>query len=531
MLIFLHLQPLKNKYKMSIKKYFFMMAVGSLALLTSCRSEDPTPAPTPPTVKADPINDFVWKAMNSWYYWQSSVPTLADSYKNDLTKYTTLINGKTPDKLFYGDLLNQYGKVDKFSWIENNNKIIEATSRTAEVEQITGLDLSLFPKGGGSNNYVALVNYVVPGSSAANAGVKRGDVITKVNGTYLTQTNYSALFGDSFTITRAEVASSAVVNGAYVVTTVDKVENLSIAKTGIDENPIAFYKVFEMGGKKIGYLVYNGFKIDYNDELNAKFAEMKADGITDLILDLRYNGGGSLTSALGLATMISGNTSSNYVYMEYNSKHSSYSGYDPLSSNLDIYNVVNGHPEKTGSQTINSVSLPKVYTLVSFQTASASELTVISLSKLMTLETIGYVTVGKFVGSHTLYDSPNDDWVSYDKRNTTHNWKLQPITFKYYNKDKDPHPTVTYTNGTTEEGILPKSENRVHPYQWIGNVKEFGVTTDPELKRALELITGQPVARTTVPFVDTRQQVISQPKLTSGLHIDNINDYLKRKRN
>ena len=522
---------------MNIKKYLFAAALGSLTLATSCRSEDPapqptpTPTPTPPTATVDPVNEFVWKAMNSWYYWQANVPTLADSYKNDAAKYAALLNGKTPDKLFYGSLLYEYGKTDRFSWIENNNKIIEASARTAEVESVTGLELSLFPKGGGSANYVALVNYVVPGSSAANAGVKRGDVITKINGTYLTKANYGGLFGDSFTITRAETATSAVVGNAYVVTTTDKNENIPIVKTSIDENPIAFYKVFEMGGKKIGYLVYNGFKIDYNDELNAQFAKMKADGITDLILDLRYNGGGSLTSASGLATMISGNTSSNYVYMEYNSKHTTWNGYDPLSPNIDIYNVVNGHPDKTGTQPINTVALPKVYVLVSYQTASASELTVIALNKIIPVETIGYVTVGKFVGSHTLYDSPNDNWISYEKRNTSHNWKLQPITFKYYNSARDPHPTVTYSDGTVEEGILPKSENRIHPYQWIGNVKEFGVTTDPELKRALELITGQPVSRMAVPFVETTQKVISKEKNTSGLHIDDINDYLRRKRN
>lgn len=288
---------------MNIKKYLFAAALGSLTLTTSCRSEDPapqpTPTPTPPTATVDPVNEFVWKAMNSWYYWQANVPTLADSYKNDAAKYAALLNGKTPDKLFYGSLLYEYGKTDRFSWIENNNKIIEASARTAEVESITGLELSLYPKGGGSANYVALVNYVVPGSSAANAGVKRGDVITKINGTYLTKANYGGLFGDSFTITRAETATSAVVGNAYVVTTTDKNENIPIVKTSIDENPIAFYKVFEMSGKKIGYLVYNGFKIDYNDELNAQFAKMKADGITDLILDLRYNGGGSLTSASG----------------------------------------------------------------------------------------------------------------------------------------------------------------------------------------------------------------------------------------
>lgn len=518
-----------------MKNYFITSIIFSLFLFTSCRTDTIKPTPSS-NVTPDATNNFVWKAMNSWYYWQSQSPNLVDNVQNDNAKYTGLINGKTPNDLFYKDLVYQYGKTDRFSWIENNNVIVNASSKMAETKPNTGLDISLFPKGGGSSNFVALVNYVIPNSSAANAGLKRGDVITKVNGAPLSASNRSVLFdADSFTISRAETAVSEVVNGSYVVRTTDKDENIPIVKTSIDENPIAFYKVFEMGGKKIGYLVYNGFKIDYNDELNAQFAKMKADGITELILDLRYNGGGSLTSAVGLAQMINGNyTGSNYVYMEYNSKHSKYNGYDVLSDNIDIYNVVNGHEEKIRNEKINSLSLPKIYTLISFQTASASELTVTSLSKFINVETIGYVTVGKFVGSHTLYDSPDNDYINYEKRNKSHNWQLQPITFQYFNKDRDPHPKVTYADGTVEEGLLPNQQNRVHPYQCIGTVKEFGNTSDPELKRALELITGQTITSKikSAPFVDTKQRVISKPTNAAlGLYIHDISDYLKRKKN
>lgn len=519
---------------MKAKRYLLMAMFGALTLVTSCRDDDPTTSTTTTTTtEADAINDFVWKAMNLWYYWQAENPNLADNLPADNAKYTTLINGRTPDDLFYKSLLYQYGNVDLYSWIENNNQVVAASGRMAsEFEAITGLDLTLFP--GSGDNYIAFVNYVVPNSSAASAGVKRGDVITKVNGSYINAYNYSALFDDSsFTITRAATTTVSVVNGSYQISTTDKSENLSIAKASVEENPIAFYKVFEQNGKKIGYLVYNAFKIEYNDELNAQFAKMKADGITDLILDLRYNSGGSLTSALGLAQMINGNyTGQNYLYMEYNKKNTKYSGYDVLSNKLGIYNLVSGHPTYTRTEDVNSLSLPKIYALVSVSSASASELTVICLSKLINVETIGYATSGKFVGSHTLYDSPNNEYISYENRNKAHNWQLQPITFKYFNKDRDAHPIVQYADGSTKEAILPSLQNRVHPFEWINNVKEFGETTDPELKMALARITGQATGRArATTFVDTPQKVITKPhNAAKGLHLDDMKSYLERKR-
>lgn len=479
---------------MNVKRYSLLLIL-SIGFLVSCsRSDDPVkpdPKPEPPvTETADKTNDFVWRALNSWYYWQPNVPNLADAKRTNLSEYVKIVNGVTPDKLFYS-LLYEYPDKDQFSWIENNNEIVKSASFVAEVEKLSGIEVALFQKGGGSSNYVALVNYVIPNSSADQKGIKRGDVITKVNGSHLTSSNYNALFSDSFSITRAETASSNVVGGYYVITTTDRDENISISKSDIDENPIAHYQVFNMGGKKIGYLVFNGFKIDYNDELNQQFLQMKNDGISELILDLRYNGGGSLDTALGLAQMINGSyTGQEYVYLDFNDKHNAYDSYDKLKSTIDIYNIVNGHAEKTGEvQPINSLTLPKIYALVSFQTASASELTVTSLQERISVETIGYYTVGKFVGSHTLYDSPNDDFMSYENRSKDHNWKLQPITFAYYAKKGGTHPT--YKSGGVEYvGILPPDGNLVHPYEWVGKVKEFGNTSDPELALALEKITG-----------------------------------------
>ena len=107
---------------MNIKKFIAGFAF-SVLLLISC-SRDNDPAPTAPNTEKDAVNDFVWKAMNSWYYWQPKVPKLADSFNNS-AEYVSFINSKTPDGLFYS-LLYDYGNTDRFSWIENKNTIVTA---------------------------------------------------------------------------------------------------------------------------------------------------------------------------------------------------------------------------------------------------------------------------------------------------------------------------------------------------------------------------------------------------------------------
>lgn len=238
---------------------------------------------------------------------------------------------------------------------------------------------------------------------------------------------------------------------------------------------------------------------------------------------MRYNGGGSLETATALAQMVNGSyTGQPYVYLDFNAKHNDEDGMDYLTNTVRTYNIVNGHPEQTGQQAVNSLNLTKIYVLVSFQTASASELTVISLNKYVPVTTIGNETYGKFVGSITLYDSPESDYTSYSTRNTSHNWKLQPITFSYYNKDKDANPTG---------GILPTYA--VNPYLAFNNVKEFGNVSDPELKKALELISGQTISRTAESQeIYTNRNIRFQPKdADKTLVIEDFERFRKEKNN
>ena len=489
-------------------KYLFNALFLTLVFI-SCSRDDNND--TGSTTKPDEINNFVWKAMNSWYYWQPNVPNLADSFDDNQTTYANFLNGKTPDKLFYS-LLYQRGTIDIFSWIENNNEVVYS-SKIAEVEKSGGFDIGIYPKDNTNTTAVALVNYVVPNSPAALAGLKRGDVITKVNGSPLTLNNSDLLYNNQVTVT---LAATVQLTSAGLITT-DKTSSISITQADIDENPIAYYEKKVYGTKNIGYLVFNAFKADYNDELNAAFAQMKADGINELVLDLRYNGGGSLETAVALAGMINGNYSgSPYVFLDFNNKHNSEDGFDYLSNQMNTYSLVNNRPEKSGTQTINSLNLTKVYVLVNFQTASASELTVQCLKKYVNVVTIGYNTVGKFVGSITLYDSPAQDYTSYTNRNTKHNWQLQPITFSYYNKDKEVNP----------EFITPNYE--INPYSIFNNLTAFGDVRDPFLKKALELITGQSFRMgntSTSSFENKNLQKFNPTNAAKGLYIQDFQNF------
>ncbi len=461
---------------MNIKKYILIF--GAAALLASCsRDEDPVPQTNPETA-VTPVraNDFVWKGLNSWYYWQKNVPTLGDSYFKTPTEYANFVNSKKTDDLFYS-LLYDYPNKDRFSWIVPDYKTLIAQFNG--VSKNSGMDLSLYLKNSGNTDVVALINYIVPNSPAAAAGLKRGDVLSAVNGAPLTVNNYTALFSDNFSVT---VAQNVSVTSAGI-TTSGSAKTVSITAVVLEENPVAYYETKKINGKNIGYLVYNGFQSNYNDELNAAFAKMKQDNVTDLILDLRYNGGGSVETAVALGQMVTGQFTGNpYVILDFNDKHNQYDSTDKLASTVNTYTYSSTGSQKTGTEAINSLNLTRVYVLTSSGSASASELTIQGLKAYINVTTIGAETYGKFVGSITLYDSPTSDYTDVNTRNTSHTWAMQPITFSYYNGKKEENPI--------SGGIKPTFA--FAPGEYFGKLKEFGDESgDVALAKALQLITGQ----------------------------------------
>lgn len=432
--------------------------VLSAFLAFSCNRDDNG------TENTHSVNDFIWKGMNFWYYWQKEVPALADhSYQS------SNFAGTKSNEFFYS-LLYNYPNTDRFSWIvEDVDVLLQSFSG---ISKSSGMDFSLYLNEN-KTDITGIVNYVVPNSPADRAGIKRGDLLTGVNGSPLTTQNYTQLQNDQYRIT--------ILNP-----TTGNTSDKNITAVVLEENPIAFTKTFDINGKKIGYLVYNGFRANYNDELNAAIASLKQDNITDLILDLRYNGGGSVTSAVALGQMITGQfTGKPFVSTEYNAKVGSQLNRTyTLTNKVNIYNE---NSDKIGEQTINSLQLNQLYVLTSSSTASASELTIDGLRAYIPVTLIGSPTYGKFVGSITLFDSPNDHYISYENRNKNHKWAMQPITFAYYNAHKTPHPT----NG----GGLSVNHS-ITPREYFGTLREFGEYSDIALRKALSLASGTQIQAT-----------------------------------
>lgn len=210
------------------------------------------------------------------------------------------INSKpTTDALFYSLL---YKEEDRNSWIISD--IDKQLANSNGVSKSNGMDFTIYSKVPNGDTKVGIVNYVVPNSPAYNAGIKRGDVITRVNGAVLNNFNYSQLLSDSFSVTFAQSASGDASSG--IITT--NGEKAAITLTAVDnlvEHAVAAQQVFNEGNKKIGYLVYNAFQ-DSDNELVTAFGDLKGQGITDLILDLRYNGGGFVNTAAALGSLITG---------------------------------------------------------------------------------------------------------------------------------------------------------------------------------------------------------------------------------
>ena len=203
--------------------------------------------------------------------------------------------------------------VDRFSWIVSDYLVLEGQLQGSTNNN--GVEFGLSYKPGSTTDVFGYVRYIIPGSDAANKNIHRGDVFYGVNGTQLTVSNYQALlFGSNndYTLNLADINGGAFTpNG----------KNIALTKTVLDENPILVNNVITSGSHKIGYLMYNGFYSNYDTQLNDAFATLKSQGITDFVLDLRYNGGGSIQTATRLASMITGSfTGQVFAKQQWNAK-------------------------------------------------------------------------------------------------------------------------------------------------------------------------------------------------------------------
>ena len=422
-----------------------------LCLLTftfSCTDNDDNPVPASLEIK-----DFVWKGMNLYYLWQADVPDLADDRFANQSQLNTFLEGfDEPTTLF--NALRVDNSIDRFSVIFSDYSVLEGALSGNTLNN--GMDFALRYKPGSTTDIYGWVRYIIPNSDAATKPIQRGTIFYAINGTPLTVDNYrSLLANDTYTINLADYDGGNITpNG----------QSVSLTKTALAENPILLNTVITNGSHKIGYLMYNGFYSTYDNQLNTVFGSFQTQNVTDLVLDLRYNSGGSISTATKLASMITGQfTGQLFAKQQWNAKAQSY--YESNSpSSLENRFVGN----------LNSLNLNKVYVLTTGATASASELVINCLKPYITVVQIGTTTTGKNVGSITLYDSP-----TFAKQNVNprHKYAMQPIVLKIVDKNG----FGDYTSGIAPTTLLPES---------MDDLGILGNPSEPLLNAAINQIIG-----------------------------------------
>lgn len=417
------------------------------------------------------LNDFIWKGMNSWYNWQTQVSDLADTKDDDAIAYDDYLNQFSNPEDLFNSLIFQDGITDRFSWFVDD--YIALQQQFQGITKSFGLRYQAVQTNG-NGDIILFVRYVANNSPGSAANIKRGDIINAINGTVLNTNNFdntiSNLSNDSVTL--SFVSEN---NG-----TLTALGNKTISSVILSDNPVHFTKIFnDINGKKVGYLVYTGFRSSFNDELNDAFQFFKNENIDELVLDLRLNGGGSVATSAYLASMIYADAGTGvFASLEFNQKHTEQNGSYNFQNTLEVFN---SNSEKTGEQTVNRLNtLNRLYVLISDDTASASEMVINGLKPYMPeVKLIGTTTYGKNVGSITLYDSPRSDFQQQSSANPTHTIAMQPIVFQIFNKNGE----SDYT-----QGFAPDIEIKEAPF-W-NTILEFGDENEVVLKAALDDIRG-----------------------------------------
>ena len=405
------------------------------------------------------INDFVWKGLNSYYLWKPEISNLKDSKFTSQEELNNYLQNFNDPKDLFESLLYQRNVVDRWSWIVDDYVALERLFKG--VRKSTGLRIGLVYEPGSSHDVFAFVKYVVPNSDAANKGLRRGYIFRKINGTRINDTNYSELLNnDILDIELAQWQGNNLVDTGNII---------HLEKRELAENPIYNHQILQQNGKKIGYLMYNNFFSNYNNQLNSVFADFKNQNIDELILDLRYNSGGSVRTMEYLASMITGQFTGKELlqYQWYPQLQNWMKENYPASLKRYFTNNM-------GGIAINHLNLSRVYIIATQSSASASETLINCLEPYIDVIHIGTETHGKYTASITLYDSP--DFQRYNA-NPDHKWALQPIVLK-----------VANAQGTTDfiNGLSPD----IYLHEDYKNMGILGDVTEPLLNRALQTIQG-----------------------------------------
>ena len=410
------------------------------------------------------VNDFIWKGLNAYYLHQDQVADLSDKRFNSDQELNAFLAGFTDyTQLFSGLLISTDAKS---TLIEDYTLLEDVPLRTLTTN---GMEFGIISSPENSINVLGYVSHILPDSDASTKDIKRGDFFYAVNGTPLTRDNFLSFLSNSLSNITLEMADF---DGTTVI---PNTKQVVLESTAYPYPAIYLEKTIGMGGKNIGYLMYNNdFSTNYLIDLNSSFLNFKNQSVTELVLDLRYNiGGGSFAKNIAkIATMITGQFTDDVVLKkEWNTKAQTW-----FLANQPDSLITKFSTQLNSNTNLNSLGLTDIYLILngdSFTGSSAVELLINSLKPYINVHLIGNTTSGNNTGSITLYNS--EDY-NFTLTNQIHTVAIQPIVLRFLNKDDE-----TYESGFAPNIKLCENED-------ILNLGILGETSDPILNDVLNYI-------------------------------------------
>jgi carboxyl-terminal processing protease len=303
-------------------------------------------------------NLYVRDALNTYYYWYQQLPS--DVNPASFTSPEAYL-----EAVRYRPIDNSYSYITSAA----------ANEAFYSDSQFVGYGLSTQ-----TTSTDLRVLQVFDGSPALEAALERGDRITQVNGQSVAAMVSNGTIGGAFGAADIGVTSDIVFekpNG-------DR-KTARMVKRLVTIPTVSLTRVVDIEGRKVGYLFFRNFVRPSEVALNEAFAALKAAGATELVLDLRYNGGGLVDIAVHLSSLIGGARTGGQVLLNY--VHNDRVG-PTLNKTTRFTN-----PEQ-------ALNLARLVVITTRSSASASELVINSLRPYLPVAVIGDATYGKPVGQY-----------------------------------------------------------------------------------------------------------------------------------
>lgn len=501
----------------SLRDLVWFLFFSSIVILSSCKKHTPPPANNGgnnnggTSVKRlsdeDSLKFYVWwinasdSANVPLYLWEKNIPSTFNWNNTAFSTADSVLSGAQGITSFsegnaYPYISQTGPALDRYSFLDRTGAV--ANELQGGQGGDFGFQITAVRESSASNNIGLYVIYVYPGSPAGNAGIQTGWKVASMDGT---STSGLTTSSDLSTVSK-EFFSDPTTTFTFQKMDGSTTGTVSLTRTNYHIDPVLFDSVYAVNGENVGYFVYNSFisvtstdnGAEATQEINAAFSKFKTAGVKDLIVDLRYNGGGSVDATEYLDNLMAPASANGQVM--YSTKY-----------NEDLTNYFNSSSQlqKEYLSPINfsiaadNLNLSRVFFIVSNNTASAAELTINNLKPYMNVYLIGDTTYGKPVG---FFDIPID-FVRQNSDTVSHVADMYAINFQSVNKNGD---------GTYFSGMAP---SYYYPYFDLSN---WGDTkNDARLAAALSFIsTGSYTGRSYLRLAHPAEmRVVPDTKLRS----------------